>query len=124
MGSSNIQAKIKRGLAKAIAKTGSSTSELVYLVSKTVTGGDTPLSPATETETKILLPNAIFQTLDAKLFAGDILATDRQLVSDNTVVIQQGDIIEEGTTRYMVMEQDVKAPTSDVLAYISLLRAQ
>ena len=49
MGSANIQAKIKKGLAKAVNKTGSSNSELVYLVSKSVTAGS-PLSPGTTTE--------------------------------------------------------------------------
>ena len=124
MGSANIQAKIRKGLAKAVNKTGSSNSNLIYLIVKTITGGDTPLTTATETESKVLLLNAVFQSLDAKLFDGDILATDRQLVSDNTVVVSRGDIIEEGSTRYIVINQDIKSPTSDVLAYISQVRVQ
>ena len=87
MGSANIQAKIKSGLSKAINKTGSSTSDLIYLVSAVVTGGETPLVPATEVETNVLLVNAIFKSVDANQFAGEILAGDRLLVSDNDVIV-------------------------------------
>ena len=44
MSSANIQAKIKKGLAKAVNKTGSSSSELVYLVQTTVITPGSPVS--------------------------------------------------------------------------------
>lgn len=124
MTSANIRAKIQKGLAKAINKTGSSSSDKIYLIQKTVTGGDTPLSPATETETKVLLVNAMFKSFDKDQFSGGIQAGDRMLVSDYNVPVSNGDIIEEGDTRYIVVNQGVKAPTSDTLVYISQVRVQ
>jgi hypothetical protein len=124
MASANIRAKIEKGLAKAAVKTGSSSSEKVYLIKRTNTGGSSPINPPVYTESKVLLVNAIFQSADRKLFDGDFFATDRQLVSDYSVEVNRGDIIEQGNNRYMVINQDVKAPTSDVLVYISQLRIQ
>ena len=124
MGSVNIRAKIKKGLAKAVNKTGSSGVDKVYLIKRTNTGGNSPINPPVYTETKIELVDAIFTSLDTKLFDGDIKASDRQLVSDDDVYVTQGDIIEQGANRYIIINQDVKAPTSDVLAYISQLRLQ
>jgi len=124
MSSANIRAKIQKGLAKAINKTGSASSDKIYLIQKTVTGGDTPLSPATETESKVLLVNAIFKSFDKDQFSGEIQTGDRMLVSDYEVPVNNGDIIEEGSTRYIIVNQDVKSPTSDTLVYISQLRVQ
>lgn len=124
MGSANIRAKIKKGLAKAVNKTGSSDVDKVYLIKRTNTGGNSPINPPVYTETSIELVNAIFTSLDTKLFDGDIKASDRQLVSDDSSYVTQGDIIEQGSNRYIIINQDVKAPTSDVLAYISQLRLQ
>lgn len=124
MGSANIQAKIKKGLAKAINKTGSSSSDLVYLITLAITGGDTPLVAASAVETPVLLVDAIFKSFDDTQFAGEIDAGDRMLVSNSDVVVTVGDIIEEGSTRYIVIAQDIKAPTSDVLVYISQVRVQ
>tara|TARA_R110002096_G_scaffold59922_1_gene149980 strand:+ start:342 stop:713 length:372 start_codon:yes stop_codon:yes gene_type:complete len=121
MGSANIQAKIKRGLSKAVSKTGSATSELVYLVSESTTDG-TPLTPGTTTTTNILLPNAIFKEYDAKTVDVNILAGDRSLVCDNVTAIKQGDTIQQGASFYIVIDVDIKAPTSDVLAYIAQVR--
>ena len=123
MSAANIQAKIQKGLAKAINKTGSTSSELIYLVQKTTTTG-TPLVPGTTTSVNVLLTNAIFQEYDAKLVDINILAGDRKLVSDNVTPIKQGDIIQQGTVFYIVIDVDIKAPTSDVLAYISQVRVK
>ena len=125
MGSASIQAKIKKGLAKAINKTGSSNSLPVYLVSKTVVGGDgTPLDPGTITTVDILLVDAVFTSYDKAVFNENIESGDRQLVSNNDVEIKQGDVIKQGTQEYLVVAVDVKAPTSDVLAYIAQVRAK
>lgn len=123
MSAASIQAKIKKGLAKAIVKTGSTTSELVYLVSESTTAG-TPLTPGTTTTTNILLPDAIFNQYDAKLFDATILAGDRRLVCNNVTAIKQGDTIQQGTVFYIVVNVDIKAPTSDVLAYIAQVRVK
>lgn len=124
MSSANIRAKIQKGLAKAIGKTGSASSDKIYLIKKTVTGGETPLSSATETETRLLLVNAILKSFDKSQFSGEIQTGDRMLVSDYAVPVNNGDIIQEGGTRYIIVSQDVKAPTSDTLVYISQLRVQ
>ena len=123
MGAAQIQAKIKKGLAKAVSKTGSASSELVYLMKRVTTAG-TPLAPVTTTTTQILLPNAIFKNYDAKVFDVNILAGDRQLVCDNATPIKQGDIIKQGSSNYLVVSIDIKAPTSDVLVYIAQVRLQ
>jgi hypothetical protein len=118
---SSIQAKIKKGLAKAVSKTGSASSDLVYLVSKATTSG-TPLAPGATTSTNVLLPNAIFKSYDALTVNSNILSGDRQLVCDNVTAIKQGDVIQQGTSFYIVIDIDIKAPTSDVLVYIAQVR--
>jgi len=121
MSAENIQAKIKSGLAKAINKIGSATSEPVYLVVKTNTG--TPLAPAV-TESTTLLVDAVFKSYDKFLTDINIQAGDRQLVSNSDVAVSQNDIIRQGTTDYMVVAVDVRAPASDPLVYISQCRQQ
>ena len=123
MGSASIQAKIKAGLAKAVNKTGSASSEKVYLASSTTTAG-TPLSPGTTTTTSTELVNAIFKNYAKGLVDVSIKAGDRQLVSDGSVEVNTGDIINQGTARYIVVSVSVSAPTSDVLNYISQVRVQ
>lgn len=122
MSSADIQAKIKRGLAKAVNRTGSANSELVYMTRLINTGN--PLSPASTTSTPVLLVNAIFKTFDKKYTDIDIRAGDRELVSDSDVTIQQGDIITQGTTTYKVISIDYRAPTSDPLVNFSQVRKQ
>ena len=121
MSSANIQAKIKAGLAKANKAVGSSTSKKIYVVKETITGGG-PLGGGTSTSVSTLLTNAVFKSFDAKLFGGTMIAGDRVLVCDNATVIKQGDTIQEGTAKYIVINIDIKAPTSDVLAYILQVR--
>ena len=124
MGSANIQAKIKKGLARAINKTGSASSDLVYLVEKTNTGGNTPINPPVITENDVLLVDAIFKNYDKSLIGGNIVAGDRQLVSNNDVKIKTGDTIKQGTALYTVIDLDIAAPTSDVLVYTSQVRVK
>lgn len=121
MGSADIQAKIKRGLAKAVNKTGSLASDKIYLVSEIRTGGD-GVTPPTITSADILLVNAIFKSYDASMIDTEILTGDRMLVSDDSVAIKQGDKIKEGSKEYVVVNVDIKSPTSDRLAYISQVR--
>ena len=121
MGSSQIQKRIQAGLKRAQKKTGSTTADKVFLVSKTVTAG-TPLSPGTTTSTNIELVNAIFINYDAKHFDINILAGDRKLICDNVTLVKQGDEIRQGSLTYYVVNIEVIAPTSDTLAYMPQLR--
>lgn len=124
MGSANIQAKIKKGLARAINKTGSASSEKVFLIKMINTGGNTPINPPVTTETPIELVNAIFKEYNQSLIGGNIVAGDRQLVCDNAVAIEVGDTIEQGSTRYTVIDLGQSAPTSDVLVYMPQVRVK
>ena len=121
MSAANIQAKIKKGLAKAVAKTGSANSDKVYLVSKSTTAGN-PLSPGVTTSTSTELTNAVFIDYDATMFNINILAGDRKLVCDNAVIIKQGDEITQGSDSYIVISLGINAPTSDVLSYSPQVR--
>ncbi len=124
MGSANIQAKIRKGLAKAINKTGSASSEKVFLIQMINTGGNTPINPPVVTESPVELVNAIFKEYNQSLIGGNIVAGDRQLVCDNTVVIEVGNTIEQGNTRYTVIDLGQAAPTSDVLVYTPQVRVK
>ncbi len=123
MSSSQIQKRIKAGLKRAQKKTGSTTADKVYLVSKVTTAG-TPLAPGTTTSTNIELVNATFTEYDTNSIDGSIQAGDRKLVSNNDVAIVVNERIIQGSTTYIVIGVDTKAPTSDVLAYISQVRVQ
>jgi hypothetical protein len=121
MSSLELSQDVKNLLADAQKLAGSSTSEKIYVIKETITGGS-PLGGGTTTSTTTLLPNAVFKSYDAKLFGDTILAGDRMLVCDNATVINQGETIQEGTAKYIVINIDIKAPTSDVLAYILQVR--
>ena len=121
MSAANIQAKIKKGLAKAVAKTGSVNSDKVYLVTRSTTAGN-PLSPGVTTSTSVELTNAVFIDYDATMFNINILAGDRKLVCDNVTIIKQGDEITQGSVSYIVISLGINAPTSDVLSYSPQVR--
>ncbi len=121
MSSAQIQKRIKAGLKRAQVKTGSPTSDKVYLVKKSTTSG-TPINPGTTTTSTVELVNAIFIDYDAKYFDINILAGDRKLICDNVNVVKQGDTITQGALTYYVVSINVIAPTSDTLAYIPQVR--
>jgi hypothetical protein len=121
MSSAQIQKRIKAGLKRAQIKTGSPTSDKVYLVKKSTTSG-TPINPGTTTTSTVELVNAIFIDYDAKLFDINILAGDRKLICDNVNMIKQGDTITHGALTYYVVSINVIAPTSDTLAYLPQVR--
>ena len=121
MSSLELSQDVKNLLAEAQKLAGSSTSEKIYVIKETITGGG-PLGGGTTSSTTTLLPNAVFKSYDARLFGDTILAGDRMLVCDNATVINQGETIQEGTAKYIVINIDIKAPTSDVLAYILQVR--
>lgn len=124
MSAAQIQKRIQAGLKRAVSKTGSTTSEKVYLVQSTNTGGNTPLDPPVITESLIELVNAIFIDYDQSLIGGNIIAGDRRIFCDNVNVINQGDTIRQGTTNYTVVSQETIAPTSDVLGYMPQVRVK
>lgn len=121
MGSSTIQAKIRAGLKRAQKKTSSPTSEKVYLIKSSTTSG-TPLAPGVTTTSQVELTNAIFIDFEAKRFDINILAGDRELICDNVNIVKQGDVIKQGALTYYVVNIEIIAPTSDVLAYLPQLR--
>jgi hypothetical protein len=121
MSAAQIQKRIQAGLKRAQRKTGSPTSDKVFLVSKVTTAG-TPLVPGTTISTNIELTNAIFIDYEAKHFDINILAGDRKLICDNVTIIKQGDEITQGSLTYYVVSLGIVAPTSDVLAYIPQVR--
>jgi len=125
MSSLDIQTKIKKGLARAVKKTGSRQSQKVYLVSKAKTGGgNSPSNPPIFTSQDILLLDAVFISYDKKLLGETIRAGDRQLVSNSDVEIKAGDTIRQGSANYLVVDTGVTAPTSDVLFYKAQVRLQ
>ena len=121
MSSAQIQKKIKAGLARAQKKTGSTSSEKVYLVKSTTTAGS-PVSPGVTTTTTTELVNAIFIDYDARVFDINILDGDRRLVCDNVSIIKQGDDVIQGSLTYRVVSISIVAPASDVLLYMPQLR--
>lgn len=124
MGSAQIQKRIRAGLKRAQNKTGSATSDKVYLVFESNTGGNTPIDPPNITESLTELVNAIFIDYDQSLIGGNIQVGDRRIICDNVSIINQGDKIRQGSTNYIVMSQETVSPTSDVLAYMPQVRAQ
>ena len=128
MTSASIRSRIQAGLAKAVKAVGSSAYDKVYLVQKTYTSTPTPVSPVAPTETLVELVNAVFQSYATDQIVGsesnDIRVGDRKLVSDHSVEIKEGYIIRQGSTDYIVVSTDTKAPTSDTLLYISQVRVK
>ena len=131
MSSSSIRAKIKSGLKKAIAAVGSSDSDKIYKINKIrSSGGTTPIDLPVYDETPVLLVDAIFQSYDTSETSGTVGSQlpdgvrkgDKKLVSNSDVVITEGDTIRQGSTDFIVVSTDTKAPTSEVLVYTSQLR--
>lgn len=122
MSSITIRDKIKSGLKKAIAAVGSDNSDKIFKIDRISTGGCTPIDPPIFDELPILLVDALFQSYNTKQFNETIRAGDKKLVSNSDVAITEGDIIRQGETDFIVIATDTKAPTSDVLVYISQVR--
>ena len=123
MSAASIQSKIKAGLAKAVAKVGSSTVDKVYIVVKSG-GNSDPLNPIAPTETDTELVNAIFTAYDINLIGGNIQNGDRMLITDNIVYIPVGATIKQGTAKYIVISVEQVAPTSETLLYKSQVRVK
>ena len=116
----DIQAKVKRGLSKAVNKTGS--GELVYLVRETQTGG-TPISPPVITTERILLVNAIFKNIKINQMTNTLIqAGDRALVSSSDVVLQLSDKIEQGSRKMIIVSNEPVEPAGVILVHKSIVR--
>ena len=122
MASIDIQAKVRKGLARAVNKTGSSTADKVFLITTTSTGTATEIGVVTESST--LLTNAIFTSYDIALIGANIQVGDRQLISDSDIMIPSGSTIRQGSTDYIVIGPSPTAPTSDVLLYKTQVRVK
>ena len=123
MSSADIRDKIARGMRKAVSKTGSTSSEKVYLLKKTTTTGN-PLNPGTVTTNQIELVDAIFKNYDKALRDDNIKQGDRELISKYDVEIKSGDTIIQGALKFLVIAVEPVEPTSDNLLYKSQLRQQ
>lgn len=123
MSSASIQAKIKAGLSRAVTRTGSSVVDKVYLVVESG-GSIDPITPVAPTKANVELVNAVFTAYDIRLVGANIRAGDRQLISDDSVIITVGATIKQGTVNYIVIGTTSVSPTSDVLLYKSQLRVK
>lgn len=119
----DIQAKVKKGLARAIVKTSSARADLVFKIERTSNGGD-PTSPIAPMEVAVLLVDAIFKSYhDTQIDQTLIMSGDRQLVTNGDVLIEPNDVIRVGDDEYIVQPSvDVKNPAGVPLAYIAQLR--
>ncbi len=120
----DIQAKVKRGLARAINKTGANASTLVYLVQRSGSAG-TPSSPGTQSTNDVLLKDAIFKSYDLSNIDQTFIKTgDRQLVTNGDILIKENDIIKHEERLFIVASVDVKNPAGVPLAYTANIRPQ
>jgi len=91
---------------------------------KVLTGGD-GITPPTETITTVQLVDAIFKSYNQNAIDGtSVKAGDRQLVSNGDIAIEYGNIITEGSDRWLVVSADNKTPAGIPLAYIAQVRKQ
>ena len=123
----DIQAKIRKGLKRAVNKTGSASSDLIYLI-EIVGGGGTPSAPIAPTENPVLLVDAIFKSIDQTNSSGQfddlIESGDRMLVTNGDVLMKPNSFVQVGADRFFVVDVDVKNPAGVPLAYICLVRSQ
>ena len=116
----DIQAKVKRGLSRAVNKTGS--GNLVYLVRETQTGG-TPLSPPIITTERILLVDAIFKNIKINQMTNSLIqAGDRELIANSDIVLKLNDKIEQGSSKMYIVSNEPVEPAGVVLVYKPIVR--
>ena len=116
----DIQAKVKRGLSKAVNATGS--GDLVYLVKETQTGG-TPITPPTITTENILLVDAIFKNININQMTNTLIQEgDRELISSSDVALSINDKIEQGARKMYIVSTKPSEPAGVVLVYKSIVR--
>ena len=117
----DIANKVRNGLRKATNATGS--GEHVYVIKRTTTGGCGPALPGNTTEEEFLLKDAIFKTINKTLINDDsIRSGDRELVVNADIVINQNDVIRQGSKRFLVVAVDTKEPSGVLLSQIIQVR--
>ncbi len=117
----DVQAKIKKGLAKANEKLGK--GDLTHLLKETKSGGGTPLDPPVITTEQILLVDVVFKSISQDLINGtSILQGDRVMVANGDVVLTQNDVIQQGSSKMTIQDIDVKNPAGVLLAQICIVR--
>jgi hypothetical protein len=123
MSGASVAAKVKKGLHKANKAVGENPNAILKEV-KALTGGD-GITPPTETITTVQLVDAIFKSYNQNAIDGtSVKAGDRQLVSNGDITIEYGNIITEGSDRWLVVGVDNKTPAGVPLAYIAQVRKQ
>jgi len=123
MSGASVAAKVKKGLRKANKAVGENPNAIFKEV-KTLTGGD-GITPPTETITTVKLVDAIFKSYNQNAIDGtSVKAGDRQLVSNGDINIEYGNVIIEGSDRWLVVGVDNKTPAGVPLAYIAQVRKQ
>jgi len=123
MSGASVAAKVKKGLRKANKAVGENPNAILKEV-KALTGGD-GITPPTETITTVQLVDAIFKSYNQNAIDGtSVKAGDRQLVSNGDITIEYGNIITEGSDRWLVVGVDNKTPAGVPLAYIAQVRKQ
>lgn len=116
----DIQAKVKRGLAKAVAKTGS--GDLVYVTKVTLTAGD-PVNPPVATTESVLLVDAIFKSIDLNQMDNTLVQRgDREMVANADVELKVNEEITQGSRKMIIVSVDKKEPAGVVLSYICVVR--
>jgi len=116
----DIQAKVRGGLAKAVAATGP--GDLVYFL-KEIQAPGTPINPTPIITEPILLVDAVFKSINQNLINGtSIRSGDRVLVVNGDVVLRQHDIIQQGTKKMSVESVDSKMPAGVLLSQICIVR--
>jgi len=122
MSGAAIQERIKKGLSRAIDRTGSASSPLVYKIERT-SGGGTPMNPLPIVTNSVLLVDAVFTGYNEYTVDQTLIKTgDRRLVTNGDIVISENDTIKVDGDEFNVEAVDVKSPAGVPLAYISQLR--
>ena len=89
-----------------------------------MTGGD-GITPPSTTIDLVELVNAIFSNYAQKAIDGtSILAGDRRIVCNGDVLLVNGDIIREGSVKYMVFNAEEITPAGVTLAVKATARRQ
>lgn len=118
----DIQAKIKKGLAKVTEKLGS--GELIYLVKATVSTGN-PLSPGAVSSENVLLKDAVLRVIKVNQFSNSsAIDGDKELVIGCDVIVKVGDVVTQGASKMAIKTVNYIKPSGVLLAQKCIVREQ
>lgn len=129
MSASDIDKKLKAGLAKAVKATGGvhngvKQKEVYLLKNNVIQSGSLSQPPLVQSE-RFLLRNAVFTGLSKDLASDtQYKKTDVQLVCDGDYGIGQGDIIERDTDNFIVVSSSPVSTTGITLVNKLVVRKQ